>query len=127
MNLLVLNKTYAIYKFDSKSDLPGWIFSSDFYSVTKTADELSVVTVQNDSSPDSISCNKDWRIIKVIGPLDFTLVGLITEISAILSKERIPIFTISTYDTDYFLVKQTDLDGAVSALQRNKYSISNQG
>lgn len=124
MDLLVLNQKYAIFKFNNKSRLPDCIFSYDFYSITGTEDELSVVALQNEGITGFITCNKDWRIIKVIGPLDLSLVGLIAEISGILSKERIPIFTVSTFDTDYFLIKQTDLNKTILTLKENGYTVS---
>jgi hypothetical protein len=124
LNLVVLAKKYSIYKFEMGSVLPDWIYSSDFYSITKTHDELSVVACQIDSLAENISVSKDWRIFKVTGPLDFSLIGLIAEISAILKREKTPIFTISTYDTDYFLVKQKDSNNAIKALKNKGHIIT---
>jgi hypothetical protein len=124
MNFEVLEAKYAIYRFGNGSVLPDWIYSSGFYSITKTKDEISVVAVQNNLISSNILCNKDWRIIKIQGPLDFSLVGIIAEISAIFKKKKISIFTISTYDTDYFLIKQKDLDIAIQALNKNDHIVS---
>jgi uncharacterized protein len=124
MNFEVLEAKYAIYRFGNESVLPDWIYSSGFYSITKTKDEISVVAVQNNLISSNILCNKDWRIIKILGPLDFSLVGIIAEISAIFKKKKISIFTISTYDTDYFLIKQKDLDIAIQALNKNDHKVS---
>jgi uncharacterized protein len=123
MDLIVLEKKYSIYKFDIDSVLPEWIYLSDFYSITKTADEVSVVTEQTDQILGNIPCSEDWRILKVAGPLDFSLVGIIADISAILKDAKISIFTISTYDTDYILLKQKDLKTAIEALTDKKYKI----
>jgi uncharacterized protein len=120
----VLESNYAIYRFGTGSELPEWVYSSDFYSITKTKDEISVVAAQNDLIYSDIVCNKDWRIIQIEGPLDFSLVGIIAEISAIFKKKKISIFTISTYDTDYFLVKQKDLDIGVQALMENDHKVT---
>jgi hypothetical protein len=124
MNFEVLECDYAIYRFGISSLLPDWIYSSGFYSITKTKDEISVVATQNDLISSDIVCNKDWRIIKIEGPLDFSLVGIIAEISAIFKKKNISIFTISTYDTDYFLIKQKDLDFGIKALIENDHKVS---
>jgi len=124
MNFIVLEETYSIYRFKSESDLPDWIYSSDFYSITKTKDEVSLVAVQNDSVSDSIICNRDWRILKIQGPLDFSMTGIIAEITSILSDKKISVFTVSTYDTDYIMVKQRDLDIAIEALLSNGHIIS---
>jgi uncharacterized protein len=123
MNLTVLEKIYSIYRFDVNSILPEWIYLSDFYSITRTTDELSVVAESIDQISENIPCSKDWRILKIDGPLDFSLVGIIAGISAILKDAKIPIFTISTYDTDYILLKQKDLETGVKALKGKKYKI----
>jgi uncharacterized protein len=112
---------YSICRFETEAMLPGWIYQSDFYSITKTADELSVVTAQNDSLSYDIPCSKDWRILKVIGPLDFSLVGVIADISVILKDNDISIFTVSTFDTDYILVKEKDLRKSIESLVGDNY------
>jgi uncharacterized protein len=120
---MVLPGKYSICKFKTDSVLPGWIYQSDFYSITRTSDELSVVTCQNDSASDDIPCSNEWRILKVVGPLDFSLVGVIADISVILKDNDISIFTVSTYDTDYILVKEKDLRKSIDALIENNYLI----
>lgn len=122
-NLKVLQKKYSILKFQSSSVLPEWIYSSEFYSITNTLEELSVVTVQPDSFKENITASKDWRVLKIIGPLDFSLIGVIADISNILKDARVPIFTISTYNTDYILVRQKDLDVTIKALRDKNYNI----
>jgi hypothetical protein len=124
MNLTVLKNKYAIYKFRNDCVLPGWVYLSDFYSITGTNDELSVIAVQTDLVTGEITCSKNWRILKIIGPLDLSLVGVIADISNILKVKRVPIFTISTYDTDYIMVKQNKLNTSVKALINRDYNIS---
>lgn len=121
MDLIVLESKYAIFKFRVESDLPDWIYLSDFYSVTKTKDELSVVTMQPEFIPEESVCSQDWRIIKIVGPLDLSMVGVIADISHILKGSGISIFTISTYDTDYILVKEKNLKSAIGALEDKLY------
>lgn len=123
-NLKVLQKKYSILRFQPDSVLPDWIYLSEFYSITKTLDELSVVAAQPDSVPENIPDSKDWRVLKIIGPLDFSLIGVIAEISNILKDASVPIFTISTYNTDYILVKQKDLDVTIKALRDKNYNIT---
>jgi hypothetical protein len=125
-NLIVLSKKYSIYKFLNQTVLPDWIYSSDFYSITGTKDELSVVASQNDSISDNIKCNKNWRILKISGPLDFSLVGIIADITCILKEKNIPVFIISTYDTDYIFIKQKDLNNGIKALTRKGYTFLNE-
>lgn len=123
MNLIILPGKYSIYRFHNDSAVPVWINKSGFYSVTRTSDELSVVALQNELISGEVLCNRDWRIIKIEGPLDFSLVGIIAEIATIVSKKKIPIFTISTYDMDYVLVKENDLDKAVGAFEEDGYDV----
>jgi hypothetical protein len=124
MNIIVLKNKYSIYKFKGDYVLPDWIYLSDFYSITKTKDELSVVGTQSDIISEKIACSKDWRILKIVGPLDFSLIGIIANISTILKDKKISIFSISTYDTDYILVKQDKLDIGIKALRDKEYIIS---
>lgn len=123
MKIIVLDKKYSVYRFEVNSVLPDWICLSDFYSITKTEDEISVVTEQTDQILGNTPCSKNWRIPKVVGPLDFSLVGIIADISAILKDAKISIFTISTYDTDYILLKQKDLKTGIEALTAKDFII----
>ena len=124
MNFEVLEANFAIYRFGNGRILPNWIYSSGFYSITKTKDEISVVTAQNDLLSSDIVCNKEWRLIKIEGPLDFSLVVVISDVYAIFKSKNISIFALSTYDTDYFLVKQIDLDIGIQALIENGHKVS---
>ena len=123
MNLQILNDKYAICKFNVNSDLPDWVKDSDFYSVTKTNDELSVVCKQS-GSLDNCEISEDWQILKVAGPLDLSLIGIIAEISGTLRDNKIPIFTVSTFETDYILVKSKDLTRAVNSLKASGHKIT---
>jgi len=123
MNLVVLENKYSIYKFRNEADLPNWVYSSDFYSITKTKDELSVVAVQTDNIPGEIPYNSDWRILKIDGPLDLSLTGIIAGIADTFKDNNIPIFTISTYDTDYVLIKDKDLDIGIRALREKGHNV----
>jgi uncharacterized protein len=124
MELIVLKGKYSIFRFSDKAPLPDWIYWSEFYAITKTSDELSVVTTQPQTDPENTISSKDWKILKIEGPLDLSLIGIISEISAILKNANIPIFTISTFDTDYILVKDTDIKGAVHSLQTNGHLVN---
>jgi uncharacterized protein len=126
MDLTVLENTYSIFRFDSNSKLPEIIFSSEFCSVTRTKDELSVVAVQNRLISGYSSCEPDWRIIKINGPLALSMTGVLSGISGILKETGIPIFVISTYDTDYILVKANDLLTAINALGNAGHTVTDQ-
>ena len=123
LNFKVLPGKFAVYKFQKETPLTSWIYSSDFYSLTKTRDELSVIAVQNDDLPSDVSSSKNWRIIKIEGPLDFSLIGIIAGITEILKENGISLLTVSTYSTDYILVKQKDLYSALEALKQHGHHI----
>lgn len=92
-------------------------------SLTWTADELSVVCL-TDQVPANVQSENDWRSFQVEGPLDFGLTGVLLAIAAPLAAAKISIFAVSTYDTDYVLVKQADLDAAIVALRRAGHQVT---
>ncbi|MBP1917781.1 ACT domain-containing protein [Youngiibacter multivorans] len=105
---------YGVARLAAGSEIPNWA-KGEFISITSTPDELSV-TCPEDSIPDGIKCEKGWRVLKLLGPLDFALVGILSRISSILADKQISIFAISTFDTDYILVKNDKVQNAVLAL-----------
>ena len=123
MNLSLLPGDYEIYRFEPGDHLPDWIFSSEFYSVTGTADEVSVVTVCGKSVPEGVRHESGWRILKIEGPLDFSLTGVISCVSGILSGRGISVFVISSFDTDFILVKCSSVEEAIRALEEMGYSV----
>ena len=120
----ILAGKYAICQFKNNAILPDWIYSSEFYSITRTTDEITVIVSQTDEISQDIVCSKDWRILKVAEQLDLSLIGIIAEISGILKEKEIPIFTISTYNTDYILVRQKDLNTGIKVLKDKGHNIS---
>src|SRR3989344_3290053 len=112
LNLTVLPETLAVCRFNSKSDIPVWAQSGSFYSITKTEDELSIVCSESEAGGADLM-EKGWKTIKIEGPLDFSLVGIVANLSSILTSGGISIFVISTFDTDYILVKEETLARAV--------------
>ncbi len=86
-----------------------------FVSITRTAEELSIVCPQR-QVPAEIEREEGWRGMKIKGPLDFSLTGVLASLSTPLAQEGISIFAISTYDTDYLLVKEKDLERAIGIL-----------
>ncbi len=122
LTMKLLKEKFGVCRLTKNELIPEWAINSDFYSITKTLDELSIVCSQ-DSIPPDVKCEKDWRILKVEGPLDFSLIGILSSISTILAQNGISIFAISTYDTDYILVKDKDITNAINALSNENYEI----
>jgi hypothetical protein len=123
--LEVLNDRLAICHSDKDEPLPSWakVPSGEFFSVTRTRDELSII-IANARAPQEAKCERDWRLLMVKGPLAFNLVGIIAGLSGALADAGVSIFALSTYDTDYIMVKQTDLERALAALRQAGYPVS---
>ncbi len=114
--MTLLPDKLGVCRLGSGIPLPGWLFdSSNFYSVTVTADETSIVC-REDLIPNEYSSEKNFRALKVKGPLDFSLTGILASLLDPLAAEGIPVFAVSTYDTDYILVKEENMEKAVGAL-----------
>lgn len=111
-----LEGTWSICRLHPDAAIPAWAVGKGFLSVTRTAEELSIVCRQA-MVPAGIVCERDWRILKVEGQLDFALVGILASISTILADHGVSLFAVSTFNTDYILVKGADLDRAVQALE----------
>ena len=122
LKLTLLPDTLAICRLPRDAAIPGWALASDFYSITRTADELSLVCHQRDV-PDDVQRDGDWRCLKVHGPLAFSMVGVMASLATPLADAGISIFVISTFDTDYLLVKQAPLESALAALTAAGHSI----
>lgn len=116
LRLDILPGLYGVVKLAPQQAIPDWATLGDFFSITRTADELSLVCRQLDI-PSGMTCEPGWRCLKVMGPLDFSLVGIMANLSAALAGQGISVFTISTYDTDYVLVKADNLNPAIAALK----------
>jgi hypothetical protein len=98
------------------AEIPQWALrGGGFVSVTRTADELSLVCAEN-VVPQDIRCEPGWRIFEIDGPLDFAEIGILASVVQPLAEAAVSIFTISTYDTDYVMVKEQDVEKAVRAL-----------
>lgn len=118
----VLFDTFGICKLNASQAIPQWAYQGHFCSVTKTTDELSIVCTET-SIPAGVLCEKAWRAFKITGILDFSLVGILSAVSAALAKAGVSLFAISTYNTDYILVKAGDFDVALQALRHEGYEI----
>jgi len=122
--LRVLPDLLAITRLAADSPVPRWSRRSRWTSITRTANELSVVCAA-EAVPAGVRCEKPFRAIAVDGTLDFALTGILASIAEPLAKAKISIFAISTFDTDYVLVRQDKLAAAVLALRSAGFRIAN--
>jgi hypothetical protein len=116
LTLSLLPDNYSICRLGPAADIPPWALAGNFFSITRTEEELSLVCSQ-EVVPDGVLCEKGWRCIMVVGPLDFSLTGILAPLIASLAEAGISVFAISTFDTDYLLVKADNLKRAVLKLQ----------
>jgi len=106
---------YAIVRLDSGTAIPEWAIKGDFTSITRTPDELSIVCAA-DNVPQDVHFPHRWVCLKLEGPFPFTLTGVLLSFIERLSSSGIPIFAVSTYDTDYVLINEERSDGVVDLL-----------
>ena len=114
--LSLLPDTLAVCRLPADAAVPPWAWTGVPASVTRTRDELSVVC-RADGVPEGVRSEPGWRCLVVAGPLDFALTGILAALTAPLAAAGIPLFAVSTYDTDYLMVKAENLERAVAALR----------
>ena len=122
LSLVTLPKVMAICQLDASARVPGWACGPDFFSVTRTRDELSIVCPAA-NVPEGTRCEKGWRCLKVQGPLDFSLTGILASLAGPLAHAGIAIFVVSTYATDYLLIRERDVELAVQVLAENGHEV----
>jgi GNAT superfamily N-acetyltransferase len=115
LSLTVLEERLSICRLDAGEEIPAWATGGPFFSVTRTRDELSVVCPE-DVVPESIRREWGWRALKLEGPFDLSMVGVLTSVAVPLAEAGASIFAVSTFDTDYVLVRKEQLDLAVDTL-----------
>jgi hypothetical protein len=123
LTLSVLPNQFAICRLSPDDDIPGWGKNTEFYSITRSRDELSVVCFTEDA-PLNVQAERDWRALRIQGRLDFSLTGILACLLAPLAEAEISVFAISTYDTDYVLVREKSLSQAISILKKQGHSIN---
>lgn len=117
LSLRVLPTRFAVCRLPADADVPPWAVAARFFSVTRTADEMSVVCPES-SVPGGVESETGWRALRVEGPLDFSLTGVLASLAGPLAETGIPIFALSTFETDVLLVKAQRLEAAVETLRR---------
>jgi hypothetical protein len=117
MEIAVLPETLAVCRLRASERIPSWALElhEGFVSITRTADELSIVCPQEAVPPDT-RVEEDWRALVIPGPIPFEATGVLSALATPLAEAGIPIFAISTYDTDYVLVREKNLERALHVL-----------
>jgi hypothetical protein len=123
LGMRVLAESLSVCRLPPGAPWPKPEHPTSIFSVTRTAHEVSVVCHASDE-PTGAVVEPGWRCLEVAGPLDFGMVGVMAGITACLARAAVSVFVLSTYDTDYVLVREQDLQTAVTSLARDGYLVS---
>ena len=108
-------------------DLNELNFDSDFIFLSKTDDEISLVCESDKAPQNCIAADRGWKALKIVGMLEFEMIGVIAGITCVLAEANISVFVVSTYNTDYILLKCHDFEKSIELLKENGYAIKDQG
>lgn len=122
MKLQFLETTYSVCQLAAHMSVPDW--ASSYMAVIRTDDELTIIT-ETDAVPETVKAEHNFACFRVTGKLEFDVIGVIAEISRVLAESEIPILSVSTYNTDYFLIANDNLDSARLSLSRAGFEILN--
>lgn len=122
MKLTLFRERLAVCRLPADSTLPQWP-AGGFISITRTPGELSVVCEES-SVPNEVVAERGWRALQLEGPIPFDVTGVAASLTAPLAANAISLFLISTYDTDWLLVKEAALDRAIAALGTAGFEIA---
>jgi hypothetical protein len=123
LTLSILPDPLAICRLSPAEDVPEWAMLGEFVSITHTSDELSIVCAEEHVPPD-VKADRGWRGLKVEGPLDLALVGVLASLANPLAEAQINLFAISTFETDYLLVTEYNLARACEVLRQAGHVIT---
>jgi uncharacterized protein len=122
LRLSVLEERLAVCRLDPGSGIPAWATPSSFFSITRTPDELSIVCPERDVPP-GVAREGGWRALRLEGPFDFGAVGVLASVAGPLAESGVGILAIATYDTDYLLVAEPQLDLAAQTLRERGHEV----
>lgn len=120
MEIKIINQDFSIWKVQDLSEVD---YSDEFCFIGKTDEELSLVCSTNRVPKNVIECDNGWKAFRMQGVLDFSLIGILSKISTLLAENKIGIFAVSTYNTDYILTKEENFEKSIKVLEHNGYII----
>jgi hypothetical protein len=115
LSLRILPGLYTVCQLVAGAAIPAWATNSAFFAVVATLDELSLVCAGEQVPPD-VRQEANWRLLQVVGPLDFALTGVLSALTVPLAGAGVSIFALASYNTDYLLIRAHQLDAALLAL-----------
>ena len=123
LRLRLLEDELAVWRLPPDAAIPAPPADASLWSVTRTADELSVVSTE-ESAPSEATVEVGWCGLAVVGPLSFSMTGVLASLSSALARAGVPVFVMSTFETDYLLVKKTNLQRALDALEQAGHELA---
>ncbi len=120
MELKIIEYKLSVCKVTDISDID---LASDFFFIGKTDEELSLVCKTEDTPQNTTERDDGWRGFRIQGVLDFSLIGILSKLSGILAEHNIGIFAVSTYNTDYILVKEENFERSLEVLISEGYTV----
>ena len=123
LQLSLLKDKYCIYTLPNTATIPDWALTQSLVSITRTEKELTIVCRQ-EILPSQYQSDLNWRCFKIDGSFDLNQIGVISSISSPLADAGISIYVISTYDTDYFLIQEQNLEQTISTLSDIGHNIT---
>ena len=123
MKFTLLDGLFAVARLDADADVPPWAHRGAFTTITRTPHELSIVCDEG-GVPDEVPAERGWRCLGLEGPIAFETTGVAARFTSVLAQRRISVFVVSTFDTDYVLVKAAKVDAAIEALRDAGYDVT---
>ena len=122
LTLVPVDGKFAVCRLAADASVPSWAAGGPFISITRTDSELSVLCRQ-EAVPEGVRCERGWRCLRVAGTLDFSLVGVLASLLNPLAEAGISVFVVSTFDTDYLLVKLPNFEKAMTLFRQVGHTI----
>ena len=126
LQLSLLDEMYGICVFPNNAPIPEWVVTASLCSITRTKKELTIVCPQN-IIPDEIEHDRNWRCFRIDGSFDLNQIGIISSLAVFLAQAGISMLVVSSYDTDYILVKEEKVEQAIAVLSDNGHLIFRTG
>jgi hypothetical protein len=117
LTIQILPEQYAILHISSDENIPAWVLNGKYWSITRSESEISIVC-QQDVVPTGFKGEFNWKVFKVHNPLTFEMAGILASLANPLADAGISIFAISSYETDYLMLKEVNLEKAVEVLSK---------
>jgi uncharacterized protein len=125
LNLSLLEGHFLVLQLEPDSSIPAWALEGEFFTVSRTSEELSIVCLESNLPANSeLRLERGWACLKLQGPFEFSMTGILLSVLEPLAQENVGIFALSTFNTDYVLVKAENLEKAIVALEAAGHSVA---